>query len=284
MTRALGGGYGFFLNVGGGVIDDVILYRRAEERFLLVCNASNRETVVAWLQGHLPSQGLTLEDITRETAMLALQGPLAPKALEALHVSSLSSQRPFALLEEQVAGLSAMVSRTGYTGEDGFELVVSAEGGPALWQGLAAQGAAPCGLGARDILRLEAAFPLHGNELDPTTTPLEAGLERFVALGKGDFVGREALLRQQEKGVSQKLVGFRLLEGGIPRKGYRLMAGEREIGRVTSGGYSPALDGAIGLGYLAPEHSSPGTRLAVDIRGRAVPAEVVPLPFYRRPS
>ena len=180
--------------------------------------------------------------------------------------------------------MPAVVSRTGYTGEDGFEVVVAAGDAVALWRRLVDGGAVPCGLGSRDTLRLEAALMLSGTDVGPSTTPLEAAQDRFVNLEKEGFVGREALLRMQEQGAKRRMVGFQVLAQGIPRSGYALSKDGEAVGEVTSGGYSPTLDTAIGLGYVAIEHSTPGTDLTVDLRGRATPARVVKLPFYRRPQ
>ncbi|MBI4233815.1 MAG: glycine cleavage system aminomethyltransferase GcvT [Chloroflexi bacterium] len=275
--------YGFLANEQGGIIDDTVLYRLEEQRFLLVCNAANRETVLAWLRRQAPKEGLVMEDLTRQTAMIAFQGPRTPGVLDALCAPHLSAAlRPFAAAEAEVAGRRALVGRTGYTGEDGFEFILPAEEGPALWRALVEQGAVPCGLGARDVLRLEAGLMLHGNDIDPATTPVEAGLERFVDMDKGEFIGREALRRQQALGVRRRLVGFATQVRGIPRHGYGILADGKEVGHVTSGGYSPTLDRDIGMGYVALEYASPGSRIAIDIRGKAVPAEVVPLPFYKR--
>ena len=184
----------------------------------------------------------------------------------------------------QGAAVSAVVSRTGYTGEDGFEVVVASGDAVALWRRLVDGGAVACGLGSRDTLRLEAGLMLSGTDVGPSTTPLEAAQDRFVNLEKEGFVGREALLRMQAAGVPRRMVGFQVLAQGIPRTGYVLSKDGDPVGEVTSGGYSPTLDTAIGLGYVAIEHSTPGTDLTVDLRGRAAPAQVVRLPFYRRPQ
>ena len=284
--------YGFLLNQDGGIMDDVTVARlpdtpqSPEEPFLLVCNAANRETVLAWLKRWAePFPQVAINDTTEETVMIAAQGPQAA-APGTLSPTSASSLRAFTLTELALGRGRAptLVSRTGYTGEDGFELIVPREEGPSLWHLLQESGGTPCGLGARDILRLEAGLSLHGSDIDSTTTPLEAGLERFIPLeGKEEFMGREALVRQQEEGLRRRLVGFILLERGIPRHGYTLLADGRPVGSVTSGGYSPTLDTGIGMGYVSAKYAPPDTPLAVDLRGRLVPARVVELPFYRRP-
>jgi aminomethyltransferase len=255
------------------------------------------------LRGSGRTEGVSLSDRTAGTVMLAVQGPEAVATFGALtdffaFASPVAALRPFALMESSVQPArveairesppqggpgKALVSRTGYTGEDGVEVVLPAADGARLWRALAERGVTPCGLGARDVLRLEAGLALHGNDLDATTTPLEAGLGRFVAETNTVFIGREALERQRASGVRRSLVGFRVVERGIPRHGYRVLsAAGVEVGAVTSGGYSPTLDAAIGMAYVTTQHAGPGTRLVVDIRGRLTPAEVAPLPFYSR--
>ncbi|MSQ11317.1 MAG: glycine cleavage system aminomethyltransferase GcvT [Dehalococcoidia bacterium] len=284
--------YAFLLNEQGGVIDDTVISHVAGGRFLLVCNAGNRPAVVAWLHRWLSGfPDVTLDDATEETVMLAVQGPQAVTAAERLE-SFLHTEQPpsalrsFGIAQAAVQGQSTSqgwVARTGYTGEDGVELALPAERGVRLWQLLVKRGVVPCGLGARDVLRLEAGLLLHGNDIDQATTPLEAGMERFVAQGNTAFIGREALERQRATGLTRKLVGFKLLERGIPRHGYALLAQNgATAGTVTSGGHSPTLDTPIGMGYVALEFAAPGQRITVDIRGRLLPAEVVPLPFYTR--
>ena len=221
--------------------------------------------------------------------MVAVQGPQAAALLDGMADGTPSTMRPFACAAMALdlssgAAVSAVVSRTGYTGEDGFEVVVASGDAVALWRRLVDGGAVACGLGSRDTLRLEAGLMLSGTDIGPTTTPLEAAQDRFVNLEKEGFVGREALLRMQEQGVQRRMVGFQVPARGIPRTGYALSKDGVAVGEVTSGGYSPTLDTAIGLGYVAIEHSTPETDLTVDLRGRAAPARVVKLPFYRRPQ
>ena len=287
--------YTFLLNEDGGIIDDGVVARLdagsgAEDHLLLVCNAATRSTVLAWLDrwaGDFPRR--QVHDATTETAMVAVQGPQAAALLDGMAQGTPSAMRPFACVPMTLelatgAPVSALVSRTGYTGEDGFEVVLPAADAPALWRRLVDEGAAACGLGARDTLRLEAALMLSGTDIGPTTTPMEAAQDRFVNLEKEGFLGREALLRTQAQGVQRRMVGFHVLGRGIPRTGYALSKDGARVGEVTSGGYSPTLDTAIGLGYVASEHATPGTDLTVDLRGRAAPARVVKLPFYRRPQ
>ena len=276
--------YTLVCNEQGGIIDDTILYRMGEERFIFIVNASNADTVLDWLRRWREEWAMDV-DInvrTQETALIALQGPLAQSILQPMCSVDPSSIRPFRAVEGQVSGFAAVVCRTGYTGEDGFEVIVSAENAPSLWRSFADGGATPCGLGARDMLRLEAGLLLHGSDMDATLTPLEAGLERFVSWDKGDFTGLTALQAIANRGLTRTLVGFRLIEKGIPRHGYAMLNGEDTIGEVTSGTHSPTLDIGIGLGYVSLEHSNPGTGIAIDIRGRRTEAEVVAIPFYTR--
>ena len=267
----------------GGIIDDCIFYCLGEEGYLLVANAGNRDAIWSWLlrwrDERFPS--VELEDRTWEVGMIALQGPDAPALLERVAPGLPGSLRPFRYASAQVAGREALVGRTGYTGEDGFEIMSAAADEPELWGALQEQGAVPCGLGARDVLRLEAGLLLHGTDMDVTRNPFEAGLERFVALDS-DSVCSQALRRVQQEGVRQRLVGFRMVGRGIARHGYAIMHGGEAVGEVTSGGYSPTLDRNIGLGYVAKELAVPGVRFAIDIRGKLVDAEAVALPFYSR--
>ena len=275
--------YALLCNEGGGIIDDTVFYRRADDQYLLVCNAGNRQYVLPWLRRWAQERfaGTEIDDRTDGTVMIAFQGPDTPELLDRLSDSKLSDMRPFSAAEAIVASRPAYIGRTGYTGEVGYELIVAAEDGPAIWQALMEQGAACCGLGARDVLRLEAGLALHGNDIDTSTTPLEAGLDRFVRLDK-EFVGAEFLRRQREEGVERRLVGLVVQGRSIPRTGYPILSGSTQVGRVTSGTFSPTLDRNIGMGYVLVGFASPGERLQVDIRGRLAEAEVVPLPFYSR--
>ena len=276
--------YTLLCNQQGGIIDDTILYRLEEERFLLVPNAANVETVLAWLQGWLEEwrSHVTLRALTGETAMIALQGPLAEEVLRPVCSLELSSLGTFRCAQGRVSGVPATLSRTGYTGEDGFEMVLPSGDAPQVWLSLVERGATPCGLGARDVLRVEAGLALHGADIGPTITPLEAGLERFVSWSKGEFMGSQALLELKGRGLPRALVGFRMRGRGIPRAGYPILDDHGAIGEVTSGTYSPSLDTGIGLGYVSLERASPGVLIAVDVRGRREEAEVVALPFYSR--
>jgi len=276
--------YTLICNESGGIIDDTIVYRLEEERFLLVPNAANADEVLGWLNQWKDGWAIRVElrAFTEETALIAVQGPRAEEILQPVCSLDLSSVRPFRCAEAQVYGVPAILCRTGYTGEDGFEIILPAGDAPPTWLGFQERGATPCGLGARDVLRLEAGLLLHGSDMDSTITPLEAGLERFVIWDQGEFIGMPALQESKSRGASRSLVGFRLLEKGIPRHGHSILDGQNLIGSVTSGTYSPTLDMGIGLGYVALEFSDPGTKIAIDIRGRQVEAEVVTIPFYSR--
>jgi aminomethyltransferase len=270
----------------GGVVDDVIYYRLAPDRYFFCVNASNEEKDFAWIREHCQRSGAEAVNRSAEFALLALQGPRAAEILRPLTPLDLDGLRGFQAADSTVAGIATLVSRTGYTGEDGFELYVDPARAEALWDELlsagAASGIAPIGLGARDTLRLEKALMLYGNELDEATSPLEAGLGWVVKLDKGDFVGRDALVRQKAEGLRRKLVGLETTDGAPPRHGYRLFAAGEPVGVVTSGTKSPTLGKGVALGYVGPEHTAVGHALEVEIRGRMHPAKVVRLPFYQR--
>jgi len=271
----------------GGVIDDLIVYRLGPERFLVVANASNAPTVSDELHSRLGGWRAVLDDRSLATSLVAIQGPRAAEVLAPLTDVDLGALRYYALAEGQVAGIPALVARTGYTGEDGFEVFVDWARGPAIWEVLAVAGEGTgviaCGLGARDTLRLEAGMPLYGNELDRHTNPFEAGLGRVVKLEKpGPFVGRDALARVAKDGPEKRLVGLVIMGRGIARHGYPVVADERRTGIVTSGTHSPTLGKPIAMAYVAPGDADPGTILDVEIREQPVASEVVPLPFYKR--
>ena len=281
--RARRARYALICNEQGGIMDDVVFYRRSEVEFLLVCNASNRPHVVEWIEGWMTEKfpETSMDDVTESTAMIALQGPQAVQALGNISPLDLSSLRFFASANTTAAGVEAFVGRTGYTGEDGFELTVAAKDAPDVWRTLMEQGASPCGLGARDVLRLEAGLPLHGNDIGPTTTPIEAGLDRFAKLDH-DFVGADVIRRQSEEGVPRRLVGLNVEGRSIARSGYSLVSDGREVGSVTSGTHSPTLDRVIAMGYLDTDAATAGREIFVDIRGKLAQAAVVDLPFYSR--
>ena len=271
----------------GGVIDDVIVYRLGETRFLVVANASNAAVVSDALAERLDGFRAVLDDRSLATGLLAVQGPRSVEVMTPLTDVDLGALRYYAATEGTVAGIPALIARTGYTGEDGFEVFVDTAHTQALWDDLldAVRGAGggPIGLGARDTLRLEAGMPLYGNELDRKTNPYEAGLGRVVKLGKeGEFVGRAALEKVARDGPARRLVGL-IVEGrGIARHGHPVWSGDRRTGFVTSGTQSPTLGVPIAMAYVAPADAEPGTVVDVEIRDARVPARVVTLPFYRR--
>jgi aminomethyltransferase len=279
--------YSMICDPSGGIIDDLIVYRLAETTFLVVANAGNAQVVSDALTERLTGFKAILDDRSLATGLLAVQGPLAAEVLSPLTDVDLTALRYYAAAEGSVAGIPGLIARTGYTGEDGFEVFVDTGRTLGLWEVLLeavrGRGGLPVGLGARDTLRLEAGMPLYGNELDLDTNPYEAGLGRVVKLGKaGEFVGRAALEKVARDGPSRRLVGL-LVEGrGIARHGYPVFSGERRTGVVTSGTQSPTLGVPIAMAYVAPGGAEPGTVVDIEIRDARVPARVVPLPFYRR--
>jgi aminomethyltransferase len=279
--------YSMICTPEGGIIDDLIVYRLAPERFMVVANASNAGVVSDALAERIAGFSCILDDGSLATALVAVQGPLSAEILRPLTDVDLESLRYYAVAEGTVAGVKALVGRTGYTGEDGFELFVDVSAAGKVWDAVMAagtpKGMVPVGLGARDTLRLEAGMPLYGNELGRDGTPYEAGLGRVVKLEKaGDFVGREALTRANAQGPRRKLVGLIVRGRGIARHEYPVFDEDRRTGTVTSGTQSPTLNQPIAMAYVAPSDAEPGTILNVGIREQRVPAEVVPLPFYRR--
>jgi len=270
----------------GGVVDDLIAYRLGDNRYLLIVNAANIDKDYTWLTDHATDR-VEVVNLSDEKGLLALQGPQAVHILASLTDVDLSALRYYHAVEGQVAGIPALISRTGYTGEDGFEIMVDASRVVALWDALLEtgrdHGLLPAGLGARDTLRLEAAMPLYGHELTEEINPLEAGLERFVKLEKEDFIGRDALLAVREQGLQRKLIGFEVTGKGIARQGYEILHDGQAVGVVTSGTYAPFLEKAIGMGFVPVELSEPGTEIEIRVRKRSVPARVVKRPFYKRP-
>ncbi|MEO8207540.1 MAG: glycine cleavage system aminomethyltransferase GcvT [Chloroflexota bacterium] len=272
----------------GGIIDDLIVYRLAESRFMVVANAGNATVVSDVLADRLGGWDAVLDDQSMTTSLVAIQGPVAASVLQPLTDVPLADLRYYAIAEGHVAGLPVLVARTGYTGEDGFEVFVEWDGADAVWSALTeggtAAGVIPCGLGARDTLRLEAGMPLYGNELGLDTNPFEAGLGRVVKLGKpGSFVGRAALARVAEQGIERRLVGLVITGRGIARHGYPVGRDGRQTGTVTSGTHSPTLGRPIAMAYVDPGDGEPGTILEVEVRNQAISAEVVSMPFYHRP-
>ncbi|HEX7612143.1 MAG TPA: glycine cleavage system aminomethyltransferase GcvT, partial [Candidatus Limnocylindrales bacterium] len=267
----------------GGVLDDLIVYRLGEERFMVVANASNVSAVSDALAERLVGRHVVLDDRSLATALVAIQGPLAAAILAPLTDVALADLPYYGIAPGNVAGVPALIARTGYTGEDGFEVIVEVATAGRVWDAILAagepMGAVPVGLGARDTLRLEAGMPLYGNELGPDTTPFEAGLGRVVKLAKdGDFVGRAALEKASADGPRKLLVGLVVRGRGIARHGYDVFLGDRRIGVVTSGTQSPTLGQPIAMAYVTPTEAEPGTIVDVSIRDQRVPAEVVPMP------
>jgi aminomethyltransferase len=270
----------------GGIVDDLLVYR-LEDRFLLVVNAANLGKDFQWLGEHLQGD-VQFENRSDETTLLALQGPRAEDVLSPLVESDLTKINYYHCLTERVGGYPALISRTGYTGEDGFEIYCDPTHGQAVWEALMESGLRfdiqPIGLGARDTLRLEMKYALYGNDIDRTTNPLEAGLGWVVKVDKADFVGREALLNIKKEGVSRKLVGFETDGKIFPRQGVPISKEGRRIGRVTSGTFSPSLEKGIGMGYVPPEYAKTGTEIELTIRTKEIPAGVVKTPFYKEGS
>ena len=276
--------YTLLCNEKGGVVDDILIYRMERDRFMLVVNASNIQKDYEWLSSHLEAEEVRLENLSDKVALVALQGPEAEPILRKTPYHEGSDLKRNSLVAFEVSGGKILISRTGYTGEDGFEIYISPDVSLEVWETLMKSGRGfglkPVGLGARDTLRLEARLPLYGHDLDCDTTPYEAGLAWTVALHK-DFIGKEALLGQKGEGLKRKLVGFEMLEQGIPRQGCVVWK-EKEIGKVTSGTYAPSLKKNIGLAYVPIAFSKAGTEFFVAIRDRKLRARVVETPFYKR--
>jgi len=300
-----GGHYALVCQEDGGILDDVYVFRLApagggsasaeggrplasggDERFLMVANSANADRIRDRVRQYLhPSLRATVEDRQAETVMLALQGPDAQRYLARLVPSLAEGLRPRRCAEMSLAGVTVFFSRTGYTGEDGVEIILPSAAGVILWKWFVEHGVQPCGLGARDSLRLEAALPLYGNDIDTTTNPFEAGLGWVVTFDDGvDFVGREALLRIREADARRHLTCLKALDRGVMRAGYPILQSGKRVSELTSGGFSPTLGVSIGMAYLPTELASVGTELDVDVRGRSLRVQVVKRPFYKRPK
>ncbi len=278
--------YNLICNPSGGILDDVTLYRFSKDRFMFCVNAANREKIFNWLSENIGNIA-EVRDKSIELATLAIQGPLAQHVLQKVCDAELSLIRYYRFVLNNINGIEAILSRTGYTGEEGFEIYVSsAAAEETVWQMIMDKGKdvgiRPCGLGARDSLRLEMGYTLYGNDITEDTTPLEAGLERFVKFQKQSFIGKEALLTQAHEGIKKRLIGFEMVGRGIPRSHYPIHAEGRKVGEVTSGGHSPSLGEAIGMGYVETPFESVGTKIRIEIRGKMVEAVVVPRPFYKK--
>lgn len=292
--------YCFICNEHGGVIDDTIFYRLSDDEFLLIPNAGNRDAVAFWfdrqLALHYDGRGVQITDRTMATGLIAVQGPAAAGIVDGLcedfnpgaqlarnpgRDPQPSLLRPYTWGRGHIDGRRVFVGRTGYTGEDGFELAVQSSDAAAIWERLTRAGAVPCGLGARDVLRLEAGLPLHGHELSVDLTPIEAGLSRFVRRD-GGFNGADVLDHQRVYGTARRLVGLTMPGRSAPRAEYDVLADGSVVGTVSSGSYSPTLERCIAMAFVDSAHAEPGTTLQVDIRGRSADVTTVELPFYRR--
>ncbi|MCF2151088.1 glycine cleavage system aminomethyltransferase GcvT [Desmonostoc muscorum LEGE 12446] len=279
--------YTVLLNPQGGIIDDIIVYHQGEDttgkqRVFIIVNAATTAKDKAWLLQHLDQNQVQFQDLSPEKALIAVQGPKAIKYLQPLVQEDLQAIKAFGHLQATVLGKPAFIARTGYTGEDGFEVMVDPDVAVELWQSLHNAGVIPCGLGARDTLRLEAAMALYGQDIDDSTTPLEAGLGWLVHLDtKGDFIGRAVLEQQKAEGVQRRLVGLQTQGRNIARHGYQILSAGKVLGEVTSGTLSLTLGYPIALAYVPTKLAAVGQQLEVDIRGKAYPAVVVKRPFYR---
>lgn len=280
--------YGLICNEAGGILDDILVFRLSDgpsgRRYLLSTNAGNTEKILLWLKQHAPAD-VEITDKTSALAHFALQGPRSSLFLEELAGQHVKKIKPRAIREVTAANAVVLVSRTGYTGEQGYEFLAPADRAEALWDAIMTvggkNGVLPCGFSCRDTLRLEMGFRLYGSDIDETRTPLEAGLTSFVDFKK-DFIGKEALLKRKAEGVKEKLAGFVLLDKGAPKSGGSIFSENREIGVVTSGGQSPYLHKGIGLGYVISRYSQAGQEIEIEVRDREIAAKIVDLPFYRK--
>ena len=281
--------YSALLTEHGTVVDDVIVYKLADGHYMLVVNAGNIAKDFAWIRQHINGVGDAVAvNTSSRYALIAVQGPLAEQVVQTLTEVELHTIGYYTFATGEVSGVRATISRTGYTGEDGFELFVPPQSAPSVWDALqragASDGLLPAGLGARDTLRLEAGMRLCGQDMDDTTTLIEAGLGWIVGWDKQDFIGKSALVRQRDDGPTKKLIGFALDARGIARHGYAVYVGDDQIGTVTSGTQTPFLNKAIGMAYVPVKYAKVDSALSIDIRGRRVAAHVVKMPFYNRSS
>jgi len=284
--------YSTLCNEKGGIKDDFVVSRLEKDRFLMVYNASNRAKDYEWLTLHAKKFDVKVEDVSDSIAMFAVQGPKAEETLHKISTEGLSQIGRFKCGWTKLADIEVFLSRTGYTGEDGFEIFVwdspvsNPEKAVKVWNSILEAGKEsdiqPCGLGARDTLRLEAGMCLYGNDINEDTTPLEARISFVVKFDKESFIGKEALLKQKEEGLKRRRVGIKMLERGIPRKGYGIYKNGEKIGEVTSGTFSPFLEAGIGMGYVKIEYDNESEEVTVDIRGKRLRAEIIKLPFYQR--
>jgi aminomethyltransferase len=274
--------YNVACNEKGGILDDFMVYRR-NDSYLCVVNASNAEKMRSWFLAH-PHDGVTIKDNSLATALIALQGPLSEKILQHLTAAALSDIAYMSFCEGAVCEAPTIISRSGYTGEDGFELYCASGDAPRIWDALYAQGRqyglVPCGLGARDILRLEMGYTLYGNEIDEHLNPIEAGLNWVIKYDAKDFIGKDALLKEKKHGPRRALISCVMRDRALPRHGYKVYSGEgKEMGFVTSGNFSPNADAFVARAYVDRAHAKIKTEIFIDVRGKRYAAEVVPLPF-----
>lgn len=271
----------------GGTVDDLLIYALKPDKYLLVVNASNIKKDFEHLTNYSSNYQVTLTDLSSETALLAVQGPKALPVLSLLTKSPLATMGYYQFIDDQdLAGLSVLISRTGYTGEDGFEIYLQPDKVISLWEILMETGKSfgitPAGLGARDTLRFEAGLPLYGNELSDTISPIEAGLKRFIKLEKPDFLGKGQLEKELREGTGRSLIGLCMVDRGLPRTGYKVLSNEKEIGFVTSGSYCPTLNQNLAMALVETAYAQPNLTLTIDIRGKILHAKTVKLPFYSR--
>jgi len=270
----------------GGTVDDVIVYKLSNQKYLVVVNAANTEKDYQWMLDNATAD-VSITNVSDNYALLAIQGPKAIEILKELTTYPLENMKPFSFADKvDVSGIEVLISRTGYTGEDGFEIYIAPEKSATLWDKLLQTGKEgtiiPAGLGARDTLRLEAALPLYGHELSKDITPIEAGLSRFVKFDKKDFIGKKVLLAQADSPNKRILVGFEMIDRGIPRNDYEVFSEDKKIGFVTSGGFSPTLKKNIGMALINSEYANMGNEIDIIIRNKACKAKIIKLPFYSR--
>ena len=282
--------YSMICTPQGGIMDDIFIYHVKPYEFLVCVNASNREKIVAWMQQKVAqAQSCKVQDQSSSLAQIAIQGPASRDILTTAGLTDLATLKIRQSLDAALCGQTVLVTRTGYTGELGYELYLPAEGASEVWHRLLEvgrpRGIKPAGLGARDLLRLEMAYLLYGNDMSEETTPIEAGAEWVVKFDKGEFIGRAELLAQQSRGASRQLVAFELVEKAVPRHGFKILSHQTphaEIGEVTSGNLSPLMQKGIGMGYVPHAAAPPGSPILIDIRGKSCPAVVVKPPFYKK--
>jgi aminomethyltransferase len=279
--------YSHMLNERGGVVDDVIISQLGPQRYFIVVNAATTEKDFAWMSKHAKGLKVQLANRSDEYGMVAIQGPKAETILSGT-VPGVTALKRFGAMECRLYGQNVVITRTGYTGEDGFEVIAPPDITPRIWQTLLANGASfgtvPVGLGARDTLRLEAGYLLYGSDVDDDHSTFEANYGWVVKMGKKDFIGKAALEAQLKAGLKRKLLGVKLLERGVPRHGAMVLLDDKPLGELASATFSPTLNVGIGMGYLSQPDLQPGRKVAVELHGRRVPAEIAPIPFYKRPQ